>query len=113
MSLTVLPSLTAGPMLVVEFMSAEYFRLKQTDPKYAFTQFTFTQMTPSFLSLEMIDFFVPSVFGTKLLQIGVFEQLLLESDKWARVSVGLGSISTSLWVLSLWPLKRLLELSTF
>jgi hypothetical protein len=102
----------AGPMLVVGFMNAECSLLKQTDPNYAFTQFTFTQMTPSFLWLDTIDFFVLRVFGTKLLRIGVFERLLLESDKWARVSVGLGSISTSLWVLSLWLLKRLLELFT-
>jgi hypothetical protein len=102
-----------GPMLVVGFMNAECSLLKQTDPKYAFTQSTFTRMTPSFLWLEMIDFFAPCVFGTKLPRIGVFERLLLESDKSTRVSVGLGSISNSLWVLTLWPLKRLLELFTF
>ena len=35
-----------------------------------------------------------------------------QDDKWARVSVGLDSISTSPWVLSPWPLKRLLGLFT-
>ena len=93
-------------------MNAEFFQLKQTDPKFAFTQLTSTLMTPSSQESETIAFFVPCVFGTKLLQIGGFEQLLLESDKWALAFVGLDSISTSLWVSSLWPLRKLLELLT-
>ena len=107
--------LMAGPMFVVGFMSAGCSLLKQAETKYAFTQFTFTRMAPSFLSLEPIGCFVPCVSGIKSLRIGVFERLLHESDKWARVSVGSDSISTSPWVLStsLWPLKRLLERFTF
>jgi len=102
-----------GPMLVAGFMNAECSLLKRADPKNAFTPFTFTQMTLSFLLWEMHDFFVPCVFGTKLPRIGVFERLLLESAKWALAFVGLGSISTYLWESSLWPLTRLLELFTF
>jgi hypothetical protein len=100
-------------MLVVGFMSAGCSLLKHAETKYAFTQFSFTRMTPSSLSLEPIGCFVPCVSGIKSPRIGVFARLLLESDKWARVSVGSVSTSTSPWVLSLWPLKRLLELFTY
>jgi hypothetical protein len=49
MSLTVLPLLMAGPMLVVGFMNADFFQLKQADPKFDFTQLTSTLMTLSSL----------------------------------------------------------------
>jgi hypothetical protein len=84
MSLTVLPSLMAGPMLAVGFMSAGCSLLKQAETNYAFTQFTFTMMTPSSLSLEPIGCFGPCAFGIKSQLIGGFARLLLESDKWAR-----------------------------